>query len=94
MKRMCRYSIGISIELIQISGLLESCRKSDERIAELGRNLNSIQAQCRKELEAAIEEAEIKVVKITSLLTFSYVESEKNATRSSLIFEPNGKWRK
>ena len=47
--------------LIQISALQDSCQKSAERISYLNENTMAVEARGRKELEAAMEEAELRV---------------------------------
>jgi len=48
-------------ELIQISALRDTCQKSNEIINQLNESVTAIEARGRKQLEAMIEEAELRV---------------------------------
>jgi hypothetical protein len=77
-----RYLVDIICRLIEISALWDSCRKSEELVDQLRGNIQSIEAQGRKTLEAAIEEAEIRVTWVILLLLISsWARFEKSMTR-------------
>lgn len=77
-----RYLVDIICRLIEISALRDSCRKSEELVDQLRGNIQSIEARGRKTLEAAIEEAEIRVTWVILLsLISSWARFEKSMTR-------------